>query len=204
MARPFFSKSRISDFALFSRLTQTTLSLLSHRWSQNLPIDIQDLFQRFTLDVASELLFGVPLDTLSRPLTMPGNVKLGPKGCVPIEGKTEFDVFTEAFEDVAVVVTMRGVLGDAWPLLELWEDRTDEGIDKIVEWIDPIVKRVVEEAEVRRREEGIGKEGSVKREETVFLNYLASETDGEFSLSLTLIEGCEIVIMDCRRRTYPI
>jgi hypothetical protein len=204
MARPFFSKSRISDFELFSRLSQTTLSLVSQRSSQNLPIDIQDLLQRFTLDVASEFLFGAPLDTLSRPLTIPGKVKLGPKGCIPIEGKTEFDVFTEAFEDVAVVVTMRGVLGDSWPLLELWEDRTDDGIDKIVEWIDPIVRRVVEEAEERRKEEGMGEQGSVRREDTVFLNYLASKTDGRLSISVSSIEECKFFTMDCRCRTYPV
>ncbi|KAJ7310067.1 hypothetical protein DFH08DRAFT_823103 [Mycena albidolilacea] len=107
-ARPFFAKERISDFEIFERTSATTLNLIVSRSHECLPINIQDLVARFTLDSASEFLFGVELGTLSRPLTIPGKVKLGPQGSVPIDGATEFDEFTEAYERVAVIITRRG------------------------------------------------------------------------------------------------
>ena len=38
-------------------------------------LDVQDIFARFTLDSASELLFGKNLDTLHGELPIPGNAK---------------------------------------------------------------------------------------------------------------------------------
>lgn len=172
-ARPFFSKNRISDFEIFERVSSTTLDLIASRAIASKPVDVQDLLHRFTLDSASEFLFGVNLNTLSYPLTEPGKVKLGPKGSVPIEGTNEFDVFTEAFERVAVLITRRGAKGNTWPLSEMLEDKTEEPIATIMRWMDPLVKRALE-AKTKQKETGI--EAQVT--ETVFLDFLASQTDG--------------------------
>ncbi|KAJ7159063.1 cytochrome P450 monooxygenase CYP63 [Mycena crocata] len=172
MARPFFAKERISDFEIFERTTATTLNLIASRSQDNLPIDIQDLVSRFTLDSASEFLFGMKLDTLSQPLTVPGKVKLGPKGSIPNDGATEFDEFTEAFERVAVIITRRGVQGDTWPLLELFEDKTEDSIATIMNWMEPVVERAIKE-KGRRMKAGI----QTAANENVFLDFLASKTD---------------------------
>lgn len=173
MARPFFSKDRISDVDIFERTSNTTLDLVSSRSSKNQPIDIQDLLHRFTLDSASEFLFGTQLDTLLRPLTEPGKVKLGPKGSIPIDRTNEFDIFTEAFERVAVLVTRRGTQGTTWPLMELFEDKTEEPIRIIMDWLEPFVKQAVE-----RRENMKGLQGS-DVQDRVFLDFLALQTDGK-------------------------
>ncbi|KAJ7910281.1 cytochrome P450 [Mycena leptocephala] len=102
----------------------------------------------FTLDSASEFLFGMKLDTLSQPLTVPGKVKLGPK----------FDEFTAAFEHVAVVTTQRGAQGEIWPLLELFGDKTEAAISTIMTWWIP---------------SGVATDAS----ENAFLDFLASKTD---------------------------
>ena len=44
----------------------------------------------------------------------PGRVVLGPKGSAPADGASDWDVFTDAFETVAVLITRRGVQGDTW------------------------------------------------------------------------------------------
>ncbi|KAJ6595533.1 cytochrome P450 monooxygenase CYP63 [Mycena vulgaris] len=171
-ARPFFAKECISDFEIFERTSATTLDLISSRSRDNLPIDIQDLVSRFTLDSASEFLFGMKLDTLSQPLTVPGKAKLGPKGSIPIDGATEFDEFTEAFERVAVMITRRGTQGDTWPLLELFEDKTEGSIATIMNWMEPVVTRAIAEKD-RRTKAGV----ETAANENVFLDFLASKTD---------------------------
>ncbi|KAJ7689585.1 cytochrome P450 monooxygenase CYP63 [Mycena rosella] len=170
--RPFFAKERISDFEIFERTTAHALDLFASRSRDDLPIDVQDLMSRFTLDSASEFLFGIKLDTLSQPLTVPGKVKLGPKGSVPIDGATEFDEFTEAFERVAVVITRRGTQGNTWPLLELFEDKTESSIATIMNWMEPVVERALAEKDSRKR---AGVETAAN--ENVFLDFLASRTD---------------------------
>ncbi|KAJ7281436.1 cytochrome P450 monooxygenase CYP63 [Mycena rebaudengoi] len=171
-ARPFFAKERISDFEIFERTSSTALDLISTRSRDSLPIDIQDLVSRFTLDSASEFLFGMKLNTLSQPLTQPGKAKLGPKGSIPIDGATEFDEFTEAFERVAVIITRRGTQGDTWPLLELFEDKTEDSISTIMNWMEPMVKKAVSEKE-RRSQAGV----ETAAGENVFLDFLASKTN---------------------------
>ncbi|THH03746.1 hypothetical protein EW146_g10352, partial [Bondarzewia mesenterica] len=82
------------------------------------------------------------------------------------------DAFTEAFERVAVLITRRGTQGDTWPLLELFEDKTEEPIETIMRWLDPLVKRAVKQKEEMQKS---GVEPSV--EESCFLDFLASRTD---------------------------
>jgi hypothetical protein len=130
---------------------------------------------RFTLDSASEFLFGMKLNTLSQPLTQPGKAKLGPKGSIPMDGATEFDEFTEAFERVAVIITRRGTQGDTWPLLELFEDKTEDSISTIMNWMEPMVKKAVSEKE-RRSQAGV----ETAAGENVFLDFLASKTNGGY------------------------
>lgn len=173
MGRPFFSKNRTSDVHIFERTSNVTLDLISSRSGKSQPIDVQDLIQRFTLDSASEFLFGTQLDTLSRPLTEPGKVKLGPKGSIPIDRADEFDVFTEAFERVAVLVTRRGAQGTTWPLMELFKDKTEEPIQIIMDWLEPLVKHAVE-----KRDSMKGLQ-SPNVDDNAFLDFLASQTDGE-------------------------
>lgn len=64
LARPFFAKDRISDFDLFEKYAGSTLAILRSLSSRAAPVDVQDLYSRFSLDAAAEFLFGERLDTL--------------------------------------------------------------------------------------------------------------------------------------------
>jgi hypothetical protein len=178
IARPFFTKERISDFHIFDQTSAKALNLLSNRAAAYAPIDVQDLLQRFTLDSAALFLWGHALNTLDLPLTQPGRVVLGPKGSAPADGGGEWDVFTNAFESVAVLITRRGVQGDTWPLLELFKDKTEEPIQVIMDWLEPLVRRALDRKAKRMEASAGDAKVSTRDEDTVFLDYLADQTDG--------------------------
>ena len=56
-------------------------------------LDVQDIFTRFTLDSASEFLFGKNLDTLQGKLPIPGKAKLRAKASPATED--EFGRFVD-------------------------------------------------------------------------------------------------------------
>lgn len=177
IARPFFTRERISDFDIFEQTSVKTLNLIASRAAAYAPIDIQDLLQRLTLDAAALFLWGHALNTLDQPLTQPGRVVLGPKGSAPADGAGEWDVFTHAFESVAVLITRRGVQGDTWPLLELFKDKTEEPIQVIMDWLEPLVAQAMDRKAKRREAKGDAVV-SARDDETVFLDYLADRSDG--------------------------
>ncbi|KZS95287.1 cytochrome P450 monooxygenase CYP63 [Sistotremastrum niveocremeum HHB9708] len=167
MARPFFAKERISDFEYFEEHAAHTLSVL--RGVGDSAVDVQDLFARFTLDTASSFLFGSNIDTLSLPLPKAGEAVMGPKGSA-IEG--EFGEFASAFESAQQVIIERSRFGVAWPVVELFGDRTLQYVQAIRNFLDPMVKRALDEKQ-KAKAAGIEKHA----EDTNFLDYLATNTD---------------------------
>jgi hypothetical protein len=183
VARPFFTKERISDFHIFDQTSAKAINLIANRAAACAPIDVQDLLQRVTLDAAALFLWGHALDTLDLPLTQPGRVVLGPKGSAPADGGSEWDVFTNAFETLAVLITRRGVQGDTWPLLELFKDKTEEPIQVIMDWLEPLVRRALERKAKRMEASWGDAKVSSRDDETVFLDYLADQSDGRHPFS---------------------
>ncbi|KAN0123146.1 cytochrome P450 monooxygenase CYP63 [Russula decolorans] len=177
VARPFFTKERISDFHIFDQTSAKAINLIANRAAAGAPIDVQDLLQRFTLDAAALFLWGHALNTLDLPLTQPGRVVLGPKGSAPADGGSEWDVFTNAFETLAVLITRRGVQGDTWPLLELFKDKTEEPIQVIMDWLEPLVRRALDRKRKRMEAAWGDAKVSSRDDETVFLDYLADQSD---------------------------
>ncbi|PBK63718.1 cytochrome P450 [Armillaria solidipes] len=58
LARALFKKERISDLGVFERHTNTVLTQIEKRQREGYPVDIQDAASRFTIDAATEHLFG--------------------------------------------------------------------------------------------------------------------------------------------------
>src|SRR4051812_35501938 len=71
MTRPFFNRDRISDFEIFGRHTTHALAKLHSRLADGTPVDFQDLVARFTLDSATEFLFGANVHSLDAELPFP-------------------------------------------------------------------------------------------------------------------------------------
>jgi cytochrome P450 len=169
MARPFFSRDRISDFEIFERYTTTTLAILSSLASSNQPCDAQDLYARFTLDTASEFLFGRNLDTLSSSLPVPNSGVMGAKGSSTSDS---WGSFTQAFEEIQLIITRRRQLGNTWPLFELLGDRTMPHVMNIRKFLDPIVERVLLD---KQTSEKAGTD--VPIDQRTFLQHLADSTE---------------------------
>ena len=166
IARPFFATDRLSDLDLFERNAQNVINILLNADPKD-SLDLEDLFARFTVDTASEFLFGENLNTLSF-------------------RNDGFSSFTRAFIDIQALILRRGQLGRFWPLLELFKDKSGEYKKVIRSWVDPLVVRAVQ-IQKEMKEKG----QTVDPDDCTFLEYLATTTQGTpISVSLMkVIDG---------------
>lgn len=82
---------------------------------------LQDLISRFTLDSASEFLFGKNVDSLADSLPYPHHAK----NAHAIH-TSPADAFARAFAEAQYVISQRSVIGWMWPLVEIFEDKTEK------------------------------------------------------------------------------
>lgn len=174
MARPFFARERVEDFENFEAYTARTLSILTSLSASDEAFDAQDLYARFTLDSASEFLFGKNLDTLSQPRPLAGRARMGPKGSA-LEGS--WGSFAHSFETAQINVTTRARIGHWWPLLELSKDMNKEHAEVVHGWLDPLVADSLSDAGYSTRRSSKDLSG------TSFLQYLAENTKGASNTS---------------------
>jgi cytochrome P450 len=66
LIRPLFVKQRIGDLEIFERYAQKLMGLI---YKQGQKTDLGQLFYRFTLDVATDFLFGESVSSLEKPQT---------------------------------------------------------------------------------------------------------------------------------------
>ncbi|CCM02715.1 uncharacterized protein FIBRA_04822 [Fibroporia radiculosa] len=170
LARPFFARDRITDFELFERYTTTTLALISKFAATGRPIDVQDLYARFTLDAASEFLFGKNVATLASQLPEPGRARMGAMGSATDDA---FGAFAQAFEAAQVRVITRARRGYFWPAFEFFfpdpQVRFRRTIDR---WVSPLVEDALDNRSSMRK---AGLKSSL--DQSVFLEYLADSTE---------------------------
>jgi len=140
--------------------------------ASNTAFDAQDLYGRFTLDAASEFLFGKNMETLSGSLPVPGETEMGPKGSAT---KDDWGSFAQAFDMAQVNITNRGRIGSMWPLFELFKDKNEEHCTVVKRWLDPLVRQVLENKRIMG-EAGISSSIADKN----FLQHLTDSTDGQF------------------------
>lgn len=171
MARPFFARDRISDFDIFERHCARTLAILSSGEASNQPNEAQDLYARFTIDAASEFLFGKNLDTLSSSLPVPGITPMGPKGSATEDA---WGSFTGAFEAAQQTVTKRARIGYLWPLFELFGDKAAPHVKIIHDWLDPLVQEALNDKSSAEKA-GIANQIADK----TFLQHLVDSTGGK-------------------------
>lgn len=151
--RPFFVNERTSDLGLFDKYINRTLNHISNL-EPDQPIDFEDLSARFTIDAASEFLFGHSLDTLS----------------YRADG---FDEFMDAFMKIQRVALERNLHGHLWPLFEPFGDRSKKYGDILKEWITPLVERALEHKR-KMSEKGL----SIQDDQSTLLEYLTISFDG--------------------------
>ncbi|KAF9558914.1 cytochrome P450 monooxygenase pc-3 [Agrocybe pediades] len=144
ITRPFFTRERISDFEIYERNSAISLKAASERLSQGYSIDIQDLFGRFTLDSATEFLFGQSVDSLSAELPFPpayAHLNTAAYHNHPS------NVFVEAFTHGLTRTASRAGLGAEWRLFEFAGDKVKPMRKVMDEFVKPMIERALKDRE---------------------------------------------------------
>jgi len=166
MTRPFFSKDRISDFELFDRHTDHVIAKMKERFKEGVAVDVQDVLSRFTLDSATEFLFGQDVKSLSADLPYPST-------CNKASPRTHpSDRFALAFIRAQEHLFLRMIYGKLWPLVDFWEDVVAEDRKITNEFIDPLIQAALER---KKAAKGVYE---VDREDSTLLDHLVHQTDG--------------------------
>ncbi|KAG8903345.1 hypothetical protein FRB99_003407 [Tulasnella sp. 403] len=166
LARPYFSRDRVSDYVTFAKYADKMVNIMTHFARRGEAVDVQDLFGRFTFDTAGEFLIGADdLNTLDDPLPRAGCAKLGPMGTA-IEG--QHGRFATAFKDAQVELVTRAFTPLIyWTAAEFFGDRQVEPIREIDAYLLPMVKEALRKKREVRITDG----------EETFLEHLVGSTD---------------------------
>ena len=182
MARPFFSKDRISDFGIFDRHADQVIAKMKERFSQGIAVDVQDILSRFTLDTATEFLFGRDVESLSAELPYPSTYKAHTRPTHPS------DEFALAFNRAQEYTFPRGVYGKFWPLVEFWKDTVTAERSITDKFIDPLIK-----VALQKKKDANGAY-ELDKEEGTLLDHLVHQTDGAiFNSARPFTPPCSIV-----------
>ncbi|KAF8131053.1 cytochrome P450 [Boletus edulis] len=136
MTRPFFSRDRISDFDIFETHAEDAIHQMKMRMRQGYPVDFQDVASRFTLDSATEFLFGKDVCSLSAGIVYPPSSPLSKD---PAFLNHPSNRFVRAFTASQIATMRRANYGSCWRLAEFWQDQVQKHMRVCYEFVDPII-----------------------------------------------------------------
>ncbi|KAK0451183.1 cytochrome P450 [Desarmillaria tabescens] len=143
MTKPFFTRDRIIHFDLYDRHAETAITQMKQRLRSGYPVDFQDLMCRFTMDSATEFLFGSCVDTLTATLPYLQSISI-----IPAESNDadslEANKFSEAFFEAQKVLSGRLRKGWIWPLFEIRKDMTEAPMKVVRGFVEPIIQAALE------------------------------------------------------------
>ncbi|KIO25816.1 hypothetical protein M407DRAFT_24871 [Tulasnella calospora MUT 4182] len=171
VARPHFARERISDYECFSRHSDKLLAIIQAHSISDTPLDVQDVFGRFTMDAAEEFLFGNhDFATLDLPLPKAGQTEEGVKGSA-LEGV--FGRFVQAFEQGQTNAVNRLGKGNyGWTITEFFSDKQMPIAKTMEEYLEPLAA-----AAIKRKKEREAKGEEESREHQSFLDHLVASTN---------------------------
>jgi hypothetical protein len=130
------------------------------------------MVSRFTIDSATEFLFGSDIRTLSAGLPYPASSPLADSDAFLNHPSNKF---ASAFMEGQRVANLRTRYGLAWPLVEFWQDKVKPHRKVVDQFIEPIL------VETLATRAAIGSEADSKdgvEDEGVLLNHLINHTKG--------------------------
>ncbi|KAG6844792.1 hypothetical protein H0H87_003721 [Tephrocybe sp. NHM501043] len=185
MTRPFFTRDRISDFDLFDRHTTTVFAIIKERMRNGYAIDFQDLMSRFTLDSASEFLFGHNLHSLSASIPYPHNASyIPPESITPQAARA--NKFAAAFLEAQEAISSRERYGWIWPLMEIWEDKTKKPMEIVRAYLDPIIQDAMEKKKATSTDTAMEekKDAAHVEEGESLIDHLVSQSSGDLNIMI--------------------
>ncbi|KAK7046126.1 hypothetical protein VNI00_007129 [Paramarasmius palmivorus] len=174
LTRPFFTRDRISHFDIFDRHAATAIHLMKQRLREGYPFDFQDIITKFTLDSATEFLFGVNVHSLSASLPYPPNISRQTAVGTDLNATQKAQTFAQALLDLQNVVSFRVRVGPLWPLWELLEDKSIAPMKVVNAFVEPIVSEAVGRKKANRTRNK--KSNEIDEDETL-LDHLVNLTD---------------------------
>ncbi|KAF8826282.1 hypothetical protein HHX47_DHR5000292 [Lentinula edodes] len=178
ITRPFFSRDRITDFDIFDRHADEAIRKMKARFKEGYAADFQDVVSRFTIDSATEFLFGHDIGTLSDPLPYPF---FHPSHSVSNDSASPFTQtfsarFSRSFNEAQTATAVRIRFGDMWPLREIWKDIPKEMMKVVHGFLDPIIQQGVQRSKLAQESKAAVPEIEKGEGETV-LDHLIKHTD---------------------------
>ncbi|KAJ3511197.1 hypothetical protein NLJ89_g4236 [Agrocybe chaxingu] len=182
MTRPFFTRERISDFEIYERNCDVSLSQARVRLTEGYPVEFQDLVSRFTLDSATEFLFGESVGSLCAGIAYPPSAAHKTPASFYNHPSR---VFAEAFTLGQETVAKRFAFGNEWQLAEFFGDKIRPFRKVMDNFTRPLMKAALEKRERELREKGGVDEK--KEEEGNLLAHLVKHTQDEKILQDELV-----------------
>ena len=179
MTRPFFSRDRISDFEILDRHADLVISKLKERLDRGIAVNIQDVLSRYTMDTATEFLFGKDVKSLSGELPYPSTYR----GYTPPYDHPS-DKFTSAFNRAQEYTYPRGFFAKGWRLAEFWEDKVTTQMEITNEFIDPLIHAALQK---QRDAKGAGE---MNNDDGTLLDHLVQQTDGTSNTPSHYLTSC--------------
>ncbi|KAJ7200155.1 cytochrome P450 monooxygenase pc-1 [Mycena pura] len=171
VTRPFFSKDKISHFDIFDRHADLVISVMKSRLRAGYSIDFQDLIGRFTMDSATEFLFGTCVNSLLANMPYAHNVAFPPLQSTSADANK----FIEAFNESMLLVAEREQYGHIWPIWEIMGDKTKAPMKVVNAFLDPIIRAAVEKR--KRKVKAVGDGETPGEAETLLEELLNSTSD---------------------------
>lgn len=146
---------------------------LKNRLREGHPVDFQDLMSRFTLDSATEFLFGHCVDSLKAGLPYPHNASNVSTAIETPETRLANE-FSAAFLAAQHVISQRERFGWIWPLFEIFADNSTGPMKIVNAYIEPIVADAIQKKEMAGNQEK-AKDSELSDNETL-LDHLVQVT----------------------------
>jgi hypothetical protein len=181
---------------------EATIEIIEDISRRDIPVvDVQDLMARFTMDAASEFLFGKCLDTLQGRRPIAGQARVGVKGSAYANvSEDSFGDFATgkvsdlsrgddnlslsvrlAFESAQVFLSLRSAKGQLWPLFELFKDKSAPHMRVIRDFLDQVISKAKEERKPREETTQTDTKAMYGDEEpTTLLGELMNSIDGAY------------------------
>ncbi|KAI0779175.1 cytochrome P450 monooxygenase pc-2 [Irpex lacteus] len=176
MTRPFFTKDRISHFELFERhagnFVDHAIAKIKERNRDGYSIDFQDLIARFTLDSATEFLFGACVHSLETTLPYPWNAPPHLK----VRSSSPAEAFARAFAEAQDIISTRTRIGPIWPFYELLKDKSAEPMRVVDDYLVPILEMAVEKHKEAKKA-GLEQRPEEISDNETLLDHLVKYTD---------------------------
>ncbi|KAH8106031.1 cytochrome P450 monooxygenase pc-3 [Cristinia sonorae] len=168
MSRPYFSRERISHLDMFDKHADTAINKMRKRFLEGHAVNFQDLVARFTLDSATEFLFGSCVNSLASEL--PHSVT-ETKSSIDASQTNQAEEFAEAWTEAQIVLADRTLLQGVWPFTEILRDRTRQPMKIVNDYVEPILKNVLAK-DSQSRNTNVHK----SEEDDTLLGHLVKET----------------------------